>query len=75
MITLSLFEVSNSSSILDLLLTPEDLFLCDCFQFLYNLSLELNERWLKNPNINNKQIILDHPLAFNDQNSSFDFYI
>ena len=45
------------------------------YLLLYNLSLELNERWLKNPNINNKQIILDHPLAFNDQNSSFDFYI
>ena len=25
--------------------------------------------------LNNKQIILDHPLAFNDENTSFDFYI
>ena len=45
------------------------------YLLLYNLSLELNERWLKNPNINNKQIILDHPLAFNDENTAFDFYI
>ena len=45
------------------------------YLLLYNLSLELNKRWLKNPNINNKQIILDHPLPFNDTNTSFDFYI
>ena len=45
------------------------------YLLLYNLSLELNKRWLKNPHINNKQIIFDHPLAYNDNNSSFDFYI
>ena len=45
------------------------------YLLLYNLSLELNERWLENPNINNKQIILDHPLAFNEESGSFDFYI
>ena len=45
------------------------------YLLLYNLSLELNKRWKENPNINTKQIILDHPLAFNDQSSSFDFYI
>ena len=45
------------------------------YLLLYNLSLELNKRWKENPNINTKQIILDHPLAFNDTSTSFDFYI
>jgi len=45
------------------------------YLILYNLSLRLNERWKENPNINNKQIIFDHPLAFNNDDSSFDFFI
>ena len=45
------------------------------FLILYNLSLKLNKKWKENPNINNKQIILDHPLPFNDKNTSFDFYV
>ena len=45
------------------------------YLILYNLSLRLNERWKENPNINNKQIVLDHPLAFNNDDSSFDFFI
>tara|TARA_Y100000389_G_C17423038_1_gene497879 strand:+ start:823 stop:1446 length:624 start_codon:yes stop_codon:yes gene_type:complete len=45
------------------------------YLLLYNLSLELNKRWLKNPNINNKQIILDHPLEYDKNISSYDFYI
>ena len=44
------------------------------YLILYNLSLKLNKKW-ENPNINNKQIILDHPLPYNDKNTSFDFYI
>ena len=45
------------------------------YLILYNLSLRLNERWKENPNINNKQIVLDHPLPFNSEDSSFDFFI
>ena len=45
------------------------------YLLLYNLSLKLNKKWKENPNINNKQIILDHPLPYNDKNTSFDFYI
>ena len=45
------------------------------YLILYNLSLKLNKKWKENPNINNKQIILDHPLPYNDKNTSFDFYI
>lgn len=46
------------------------------YLLLYNLSLDLNKRYFKNPNINNKQIILDHPLAHNENiSSSFDFFI
>ncbi len=45
------------------------------YSLLYNLSLELNKRWLKNPNINNKQIILDHPLEYDKDNTTYDFYI
>ena len=33
------------------------------------------EQIKENPNINNKPIILDHPLPFNDKNTSFDFYV
>jgi hypothetical protein len=45
------------------------------YLLLYNLSLELNKRWLKNPNINNKQIILDHPLEYDKNITLYDFYI
>ena len=45
------------------------------YLILYNLSLRLNERWKENPNINNKQIVLDHPLPLNSEDSSFDFFI
>jgi len=45
------------------------------YLLLYNLSLRLNERWKENPNIYTKQIIMDHPLAFNETDTSFDFYI
>jgi hypothetical protein len=44
------------------------------YLLLYNISLRLNKKWENNPNINNKQIILDHPLP-NDINDSFDFYL
>ena len=45
------------------------------YLLLYNLSLDLNKRYFKNPHINNKQIVLDHPLAHNENISSFDFFI
>lgn len=45
------------------------------YLLLYNLSLKLNKKWKENPNINNKQIILDHPLPYNDKITSFDFYV
>ena len=32
---------------------------------IYNLSLQLNKNWKENPNINNKEIILD-PLPSNN---------
>lgn len=35
------------------------------YQLLYNLSLQLNKNWKENPNINNKEIILD-PLPSNN---------
>ena len=35
------------------------------YQLLYNLSLELNKNWKENPNINNKEIILE-PLPSNN---------
>jgi hypothetical protein len=45
------------------------------YLLLYNLSLRLNKRWKENPNINNKPIIFDHPLPFNDKDTNFDFFI
>ena len=45
------------------------------YKILYNLSLRLNKKWIENPNINNKQIILDYPLPFDNDMKDFDFYI
>lgn len=45
------------------------------YSLLYNLSLKLNERWKQNPNINNSPIVLDHPLDYDKEISSYDFYI
>lgn len=45
------------------------------YLLLYNLSLKLNDRWKKNPNINTKQIIFDHPLSYNENDTTFNFYI
>ena len=46
------------------------------YLLLYNLSLRLNKKWKKSPNVFNHQIILDHPLP-NDKYLSkhFDFYL
>ena len=46
----------------------------ESYLILYNLSYELNKRWKKNPDINNKEIIINdinYPL---DSSKSFDFY-
>ena len=45
------------------------------YKILYNLSLRLNERWKSNPNIYNKQIILDHPLPYDSDMNDYDLYI
>ena len=45
------------------------------YLLLYNLSLRLNKRWEENPNIYNKQIILDHPFPYDDTNDPFNFYL
>ena len=45
------------------------------YQILYNLSIDLNKRWKENPNIFNKQIVLDHPLPFDTDMNDYDFYI
>ncbi len=45
------------------------------YKLLYNLSLRLNERWKANPNIYTKQIVLDHPLPYDNDMKDFDFYI
>jgi len=43
------------------------------YLLLYNLSLKLNEKWKKNPHINNKEIVLE-PISFNDINN-YDIYV
>ena len=46
------------------------------YLLLYNLSLRLNKRWKEDPNIFNKQIVLDHPLPYDKNNSEhYDFYM
>ena len=45
------------------------------YLLLYNISLRLNKKWENNPNINNKQIILDHPLPNDSNDNNFDFYL
>ena len=42
------------------------------YNLLYNLSNKLNKKWKENPNINNKEIILD--LSMNDKNQFFNIY-
>ena len=46
------------------------------YLLLYNLSLRLNKRWKEEPNVFTKEIVLDHPLP-NDKNNSkyYDFYM
>ena len=48
----------------------------EVYLLLYNLSLRLNKKWKKSPNVFNKQIVLEHPLP-NDKYLSkhFDFYV
>lgn len=45
------------------------------YLLLYNLSLELNKRYFKNPNIYTKEIVLDHPLEYDDKINTFDLFI
>ena len=45
------------------------------YLLLYNLSLELNKRYFKNPNIYTKEIVFDHPLEYDKNINTFDLYI
>ena len=45
------------------------------YQLLYNLSLRLNKRWEDRPSQYNKQIVLDHPLPYDKETTSYDFYL
>ena len=42
------------------------------YNLLYNLSKKLNKRWKENPNINNKEIILDK--SVNSKDNHFNIY-
>lgn len=44
------------------------------YNILYNLSLELNEKWNKNPNIHTKEIVMEYPLPVNHSDQGFDFH-
>ena len=44
------------------------------YNILYNLSLELNEKWNKTPNIHTKEIIMEYPLPVNYYDQGFDFH-
>lgn len=44
------------------------------YNILYNLSLELNEKWRKNPNIHTKEIVMEYPLPVNHSDQGFDFH-
>ena len=44
------------------------------YNILYNLSMELNEKWNKSPNIHTKEIVMDYPLPVNhDDQGNFNF--
>lgn len=45
------------------------------YLLLYNLSLDINKRYFKNPNIYTKEIILDHPLEYDKDINTFDLFI
>ena len=43
------------------------------YNILYNLSLRLNKRWEKEPNIHNKEIILNVPEPHNHKNNKYKY--
>jgi hypothetical protein len=44
------------------------------YKILYNLSLRLNNKWLKNPNIHNKEIVLNYPQPNDKTRKNYDYF-
>lgn len=44
------------------------------YNILYNLSLKLNKKWLDNPNIHNKEIVLNYPHPYDKKKSKYDYF-
>lgn len=42
---------------------------------LYNISLRLNERWKKDPNIHNKEIIINYPQPLDKNITKYEYFI
>ena len=67
-------DFENSKNTMKITKLSKDLYQ-EGYLLLYNLSLRLNKRWEENPNIYNKQIILDHPFPYDNNNDPFNFYL
>lgn len=44
------------------------------YNILYNLSLRLNKRWRENPNIHNKEIVLNYPQPNEKNKKNYDYF-
>ena len=44
------------------------------YNILYNLSLRLNKRWRENPNIHNKEIVLNYPQPNEKNRKNYDYF-
>jgi len=44
------------------------------YNILYNLSLRLNKRWKENPNIHNKEIVLNYPQPNEKNKKNYDYF-
>ena len=71
---LKFHDFTNSKELMEISKLSKELYK-EGYQLLYNLSLRLNKRWGDRPSQYNKQIVLDHPLPYDKETTSYDFYL
>ena len=60
-------EFINSKGLMEITADVRELYEIS-YEILYNLSLRLNEKWKKNPNTLNKEIVFVYPLPYDKTN-------
>tara|TARA_B100000902_G_C27321209_1_gene924656 strand:+ start:6892 stop:7560 length:669 start_codon:yes stop_codon:yes gene_type:complete len=66
-------DFTNSKELMKISKISKELY-DEGYSLLYNLSLRLNKKWKKDPNVFNKEINIDHPLPFDSTLKKYDFY-